>query len=92
MHTHAAVGRAAVKAEENAVRGRGPCGAGVGTVEADSVGGDVLELAELAVLGGGGDARLTVAGGGDGAARSEVARHLSLLLGAYLENTLQNKF
>ncbi len=65
----------AIEAKEDAVGGAGPCGAGIGTIEAQSVGGDVFQFAKLSVLGRGGDGHLIVSRGGDGAVGFDVARH-----------------
>ena len=69
------MGGTAIEAEEDAVSGGCPCGAGVGAVEADGVGGEVFEFAELGVFVDGGDADLAAAGGGDGAVGSNVSGH-----------------
>lgn len=69
------MGGTAIEAEKDAVGGGCPGGTGVGAVEADGVGGDVFEFAELGVFVGGGDAALAAAGGGDGAVGADVSGH-----------------
>jgi len=75
VHPHIPVGGTAIEAEEDAVGGGRPGGAGVGAVEADGVGRDVFEFAELGVFVGGGDAALAATGGGDGAVGADVSGH-----------------
>lgn len=67
------MGRAAIQAEEDAISGGGPCGAGVGTVEANGIARKIFEFTKLCVLIGSGDADASATCGGDGAVGFNVS-------------------
>jgi len=75
VDAHPTMCRGAIQTEEDAVGGRRPRGPGGGAVEADGVGGGVLDLAELGVFAGRGDAGLALPRGGDGSIELNVAGH-----------------
>lgn len=78
------MGGGAIEAEEYAVGGGGPRGAGGGTIEAEGVGAHVFEFAKLLIFVGGGDAGLAAAGGGDEAVASYISGHGWCVCGCFL--------